>query len=308
MKKYILGIDTSNYKTSVAVTDLEGNIIVNDSKLLEVKKGEKGLRQSEAFFYHSNDLPGMMEKIMKNEEIRANIIAVAVSDKPRPVSGSYMPVFRVGENAAVISSAALGVPLFRFSHQEGHIKAVSNYLKLSNPGRYIAYHLSGGTSEALLIKDQDMEIVGGSRDISLGQLIDRIGVRLGFDFPSGKSMDEIAVRDKIVLNPTGVKITDGYFNLSGLEAQCLRSLDTNLGKAIVPGLFKTLGDLMVNLTDYLSVKYRVDDFVFTGGVSSSEFLRKYVDFKSSKNIYFGDPALSSDNAVGIALLGGEKYA
>jgi len=307
MSKYILGIDTSNYKTSVAVVDLDGNIIVNNSKLLKVKKGDKGLRQSEAFFYHSNDLPFMIKNAMAKDDVMGKVIAVAVSDRPRPVEGSYMPVFKVGENAGLMISSSLGIPLYTFSHQEGHIKAISKYQKIANPNKYIAYHLSGGTSEALLI-DDDITIVGGSKDISLGQLIDRVGVKLGYEFPAGKRMDEIAVKEKIKLNPTGVKLDDGYFNLSGLETQCMKALDAKLDTAIVPGLFKTLGDLMVNLTDYLSVKYQVYDFVFTGGVSSSEFLRKYVDYKSSKNIYFGDPLLSSDNAVGIALLGGEKYA
>ena len=45
-----LGIDTSNYKTSVAVTSSEGEIIFNSQSFLKVKEGQRGLRQSEALF------------------------------------------------------------------------------------------------------------------------------------------------------------------------------------------------------------------------------------------------------------------
>ena len=52
-----LGIDTSNYKTSLAVVDKTGEVLFNYQKFLDVKPGEKGLRQSEAFFQHVQKLP-----------------------------------------------------------------------------------------------------------------------------------------------------------------------------------------------------------------------------------------------------------
>ncbi|MBK5253024.1 MAG: O-sialoglycoprotein endopeptidase [Peptostreptococcaceae bacterium] len=303
-KDLILGIDTSNYKTSIAVVDYDGNILVNDSKLLDVPKGEKGLRQSDAFFKHSNDLPNMLFKVLNDEEIRKNIKRVSVSTRPRSVEGSYMPVFRAGENAAVIMSSALGVPLRRFSHQEGHIKAIKEYSDIKNKDKFIAYHLSGGTTEALLVNNGKIEIIGGTKDIAIGQLIDRVGVKLGMDFPAGKEMDKIATCNEALINPTAVRLDEGFFNLSGIETQCMKAIEGNLANEMIPGMFKAIAELLINETKYLSDRYLINDFIFTGGVSSSEFIRSYLPGKVEANIYFGAPELSGDNAVGIALLGG----
>ncbi|NLY81213.1 MAG: hypothetical protein GX078_00340 [Clostridiales bacterium] len=303
-KDLILGIDTSNYKTSIAVVDYAGNILVNDSKLLPVPKGEKGLRQSDAFFKHSNDLPLMIYKVLNEKGLRENIKRVSVSISPRSVDGSYMPVFRAGENAAVILASSLGVPLRRFSHQEGHIKAIKEYTEIKDKNKFIAYHLSGGTTEALLIENDNIKIIGGTKDISIGQLIDRIGVKLGMDFPAGKEMDELAIKNDAIINPTPIRLNDGYFNLSGVETQCMKAIDQNFGMEIIPGLFNAISQLLVYETKYLSDKYLISDFIFTGGVSSSEYIRNYLPGKVDANLFFGAPELSGDNAVGIALLGG----
>ena len=182
-----LGIDTSNYKTSVAVVDAEGNILYNHQKLLEVKSGERGLRQSEALFQHVQRLPGVIEEALQSEGIRTRIGSVSVSSRPRPVDGSYMPVFTAGMGYARAVAAALDVPLQEFSHQEGHIEAVKHYSEMAELDKLICFHFSGGTTEAVLVDKHDgiFEIVGGSRDLAYGQVLDRLGVALGHAFPCG---------------------------------------------------------------------------------------------------------------------------
>ena len=61
MGELILGIDTSNYRTSVALVNDRGEILYNHRELLEVPEGKKGLRQSEAFFQHVMRLPDALE-------------------------------------------------------------------------------------------------------------------------------------------------------------------------------------------------------------------------------------------------------
>ena len=62
----ILGIDTSNYKTSVALIQRDGTVIHDLRRLLRVKQGEKGLRQSAALFQHIENLPSMIEEAFKD--------------------------------------------------------------------------------------------------------------------------------------------------------------------------------------------------------------------------------------------------
>ena len=191
-----LGFDTSNYTTSVAAFD--GAAGDNVSRLLPVKAGELGLRQSEALFSHIKRLPELSDRLFAHLD-RTKIQAVGVSTRPRAVEGSYMPCFLAGESQAKVLASVLHVPLVAFSHQQGHIAAV-----LWSAGRldllgseFLAWHLSGGTTELLHVRSTtdgeiDCEKIGGTTDISAGQLIDRTGQLLGLDFPAGKALDALA--------------------------------------------------------------------------------------------------------------------
>ena len=83
----VIGIDTSNYTTSIAYFD--GVSGVNCSRLLPVKPGELGLRQSDAVFAHTKSLPDLSGRLFSNAEV-GKITAVGVSTRPRAVEGSYM--------------------------------------------------------------------------------------------------------------------------------------------------------------------------------------------------------------------------
>lgn len=326
-KDLVLGIDTSNYTTSLAITDINGKIITDRRKILTVKQGERGLRQSHALFQHMENLPEMLIALFGDTD-RNRIGAVAASGRPRPVEGSYMPVFKAGVNYGKVMAAGLGVPFFEFSHQEGHLEAVRRHSGLSEEPEYLAYHLSGGTCEILHVKNRSIGILGGSRDLSFGQVIDRIGVALGMDFPAGQEMDRIALkhRDKLAASDgTNQKAgallktipIDGLeINLSGLETQCQRELQKGAdAEALIFELFRNISTCMCRLTEKAVSETGCDRILFTGGVSASGFIRdeirRYFNKKTPQNrnpmlIVFGDPALSSDNAVGVAFLGGNE--
>ncbi|MBQ2094548.1 MAG: hypothetical protein II474_01475, partial [Firmicutes bacterium] len=194
MRKLVLGLDTSNYTTSAAVTDAETREILADERiLLRVKPGEKGLRQSDALYQHWNNLPVLLERILP--AYGGEIGVIAASEKPRAQDGSYMPVFTAGVNAARILAAQTGARLCFCSHQEGHIRAAALSYRadpdLMEP--LLCAHLSGGTLELVLRRgDGSCEVVGGTKDISYGQLLDRMGVDLGYPFPAGKTIDDLA--------------------------------------------------------------------------------------------------------------------
>ncbi len=324
MKELYLGIDTSNYRTSVAAVDKEGTVLLQNAVLLDVPAGKRGLRQSEAFFMHSNRLPGYIEELFRSTD-PANIKAVGVSERPRRVEGSYMPCFLAGVNAAREIAAALKVPVYCFSHQEGHAAAVMESEGKTAASRTLFFHLSGGTTEALICspdaKGYSMDIVGGSRDISAGQLFDRFGVAMGMPFPSGKYLDDIAFRtlekngfDVRKTEKTGVipklKNDEGYFNLSGTETRLMRYAETQDGisaEAVTAELFSSVSELIIKAARYLSEKYSADNIYMAGGVASSRTFRAIARKNGSADIHFGAPELSGDNAVGVALLAKRKY-
>lgn len=319
MNKLFLGIDTSNYKTSIAVTDEERRIVSSRSEFLEVEQGKCGLRQSVAFFKQTNALPPFFEDLFSKVS-PADIRAIAVSDAPRRISGSYMPVFTAGTNAAKILASALGTDLYTFSHQEGHIAAAVSTLDIKEDEEFIFFHLSGGTTECLLCSKRDghydTEIIGGTLDISIGQLFDRIGVKAGYAFPAGKYLDEMASGASVEELPCKIQIKDGYFNLSGIETQMCNAVGE--GKLdLIPGLFRRISELLFDDALFLSEKYDIDRICISGGVASSdtirndisELVRKHKSTPGTQDvdIMFGSKALSGDNSVGISLLGGRAY-
>lgn len=298
----ILGIDTSNYKTSVAITDRDGNVVCDCRELLRVKNGERGLRQSEALFQHINIIPELIEKAMKNNT-GASIGAVSVATRPRPVEGSYMPVFKAGESIGRSIASSLGVDLFEFSHQEGHIEAVKFYSKFNKEDEFLCYHLSGGTCELLKIKNGEIEIIGGSKDISFGQLIDRIGVGLGLNFPAGEELDKRAANECKSDIFKRIEADGLWFNLSGIETKAARNLDE---PGLVPELFERISELLIRVTEKAVRETKINNVIFTGGVAESRYLRSAICNKFDGNVVFGKNNLSSDNAVGISLLGGKR--
>jgi N6-L-threonylcarbamoyladenine synthase len=299
----ILGIDTSNYTTSVAV--VENDCLIYDKRqILNVKLGEKGLRQSEALFQHINNLP-----VLLNSSFVRDISGVCVSVKPRPIQESYMPVFRAGESIADSISYALGVPVFKTSHQEGHIEAAMRSIDFKY-SEFIALHLSGGTSEVLKVEksnDYEIDILGGTKDISVGQFIDRIGVAIGQEFPAGKFIDEMALNAKSTTIRIPSKVEGYYFNFSGQETQCLKYLNQGYDKEEVAYsamlcACKTLEKLFLNITKNFNLP-----IILLGGVASSNFIKAYFKNKFQNILFFSEPLYASDNAVGTAYIGNEKY-
>ena len=308
-RRLSIGIDTSNYKTSVAAVDERGNILCNLQRYLQVRKGERGLRQSVALFQHVNNLPELIESCMSSLG-DGRIDCVCASSRPRPVAGSYMPVFNAGVSAARMLAAALKVPYRQFSHQEGHIEAVRFFSPLKEEDRFLSFHFSGGTTEALLVDGEAISLAGGTKDISFGQLLDRVGVTLGMAFPCGEEMDEIVLRggtEEIDNILPRIKCSDGFINLSGIETKCQRLAAETERAQLIRMLFFRIAEAVCTMTEQMTEKFGVRSVLFAGGVSSSRFLRCYVEDRLNKlEYYFGEPALSTDNAVGVALLGGKQ--
>lgn len=310
--RYHLGIDTSNYTTSIGVIDEYNNIILDLRKVLDVKKGKKGLRQQEAVFQHVNNLPKLIDSMANKIDLN-KIYSISCSYGPRNIEGSYMPVFKVGKGQAIIISKLLNVKYFEFSHQEGHIGAgiINNQLK--NLNKFLTLHVSGGTTELLLVSREEnkmsIKIIGGTLDISVGQLIDRIGVELGLKFPCGKEMDRISKRgEKLKINiPLSIK-NNTWFNLSGMENYfkgLLHNSSYNL-EDILATFFAVISSNLMEIIISSSRIYGINDILITGGVSSNTIIReKLKKGLVVKNIvpYFPNVELCTDNAIGIAYLG-----
>lgn len=302
-----LGIDTSNYTTSCALYE-NGNV-VQKKLLLPVKDGEKGLRQSDAVFHHTARLWPLVEELLNGE--KREIDAIGVSEKPRDAEGSYMPCFLVGANAARCIGAALGKPVFGFSHQSGHIMAALYSAKKTElvSQKFIAFHVSGGTTEMLLVSPDtqrafDVEIIGETLDLNGGQAVDRAGVMLGLKFPCGKELEKLALQSEKTFNPK-ICVKDGNCSLSGLENKC-NSMHKNGESAedIARFCLDFVGKTIEKMTEYALEKYGNLPLVYAGGVMSNSIIRKRITDKFGA--FFAEPDFSCDNAAGVAILAAMK--
>ena len=296
-----LGIDTSNYTTSAAIwrTDGSGH---NSSQLLTVKPGELGLRQNEALFQHTKNLPERFREL-KGLGYLSDIAAIGASTRPRAVEGSYMPCFLAGASQGETLAETLDVPFFSFSHQQGHIAAVcwsAGKLELLDQP-ILAWHLSGGTTELLLVTPENgnvqAERIGGTTDISAGQLIDRTGQYLHLDFPSGKALDELAAASE-KNDRFRVKLNELNFSFSGVENKVQKMVEERLEpENIARFALETIASLVRRATDQAKLRYPGLPVLCSGGVASNAILRRYLN-----DAVFSAPAYATDNAMGTAVL------
>ena len=314
-KECFVGFDTSNYTTSIAVCDAEGKVIANLKTPLPVKEGERGLRQSDAVFAHVKNLPELCDRLGQIIE-GYTVAGVGVSSRPRSVDGSYMPCFLSGLAAAHSFAAAVGAPVVEFSHQDGHVMAALYSSGASEEllGKdFLAFHVSGGTTEMLLARPSDelfsLALVGQTADVNAGQLIDRTGVMMGIKFPCGATLEALA-KDfcgKVQKPRVVVRENDGMIecNLSGVE-NIAKTMYEKEGDAscIAAHVFMCIEATLGRMAEMAIEKYGEMPVLFAGGVMSNKLMREALTkrFKA----YFAEPEFSADNAAGISLLCREK--
>lgn len=336
-----LGIDTSNYTTSAAVYDSENNRMIHRRRLLPVKEGQLGLRQSDAVFHHTQQFYQVYSQLAGEIPLK-NICAVGVSSKPRSVENSYMPCFTVGVNIANVIAETLGVPVYEFSHQEGHMAAA--VYSCGKPellfGDFLGFHLSGGTTEVLLVKCSgglinSIDIAAETLDLNAGQVIDRAGVAMGLGFPCGKELEALAKsfyenitdylspeeckraglltesqsrkavsKKKLFSIKTALK--EGNCCLSGVENKCQLMLRRGESKEKTAAYcLAYIEETLVEMTDHVLKKYGSMPLLYAGGVMSNSIIRERIEreFKCC----FASPEFSSDNGAGAAYLAGIRH-
>lgn len=311
-----LGIDTSCYTTSVALcsaaTGAADGPFFQQRQLLSVEQGARGLRQSEALFQHVSRLPQLLETLCRARP-QLRIVAVCASVRPRPQDESYMPVFRAGAGMARGIAAAMGVPCYETSHQEGHLRAARVGADMPQGSPYLAMHLSGGTTELLAVRDGQITLLGGTRDLHAGQLIDRVGVALGLAFPAGPALESLAARGRAQGRLTAaLQGMDCHF--SGAEAQAMRWIEG--GDVPREDIAAELFDCVARTVSRMLLKgleaAPCEAALLGGGVASASLLREEIRARVAKRnrgvtVHFARPELAGDNAVGTGLIGIERW-
>ncbi|MCQ2417672.1 MAG: peptidase M22 [Oscillospiraceae bacterium] len=310
-----LGIDTSNYTTSCALYDTETRQMLQRKRLLPVPEGHVGIRQSDAVFHHTRQLPELMEQLAEDAGGVIAPDAVSVSVSPRNTEGSYMPCFLAGLGAARVLAASLGVPLHKTSHQTGHILAAlysADCLHwLDNPDQpFLAFHVSGGTTDCVkCFPDKEhilrIEPESESMDLKAGQAIDRVGLMLGLCFPCGPQLEQLAMQSNSEAHMQ-VKLKNGYCSLSGLQNQCEAMVNKQVPPAdIAAYCLYSIAAVIKAMTIAAEKKHGNIPVLYAGGVMSDILIQNQLK-KLPLKTAFAEPAFSCDNAAGIAIYGARR--
>ncbi|WP_245926194.1 O-sialoglycoprotein endopeptidase [Sulfoacidibacillus thermotolerans] len=309
----VLGIDTSNYTTSLCLLDESGQIAFEQRQVLEVPLGEQGLMQSAALFQHVSNLPELFSSARRKLG-SYQILGVGVSSRPRKVTGSYMPVFKAGYLAAQSVAFGAHVPLIETSHQSGHLMAgiVTAKMTLSEGETFLALHLSGGTTDVLSVKrvqsDFEVEVLTSSRDLHIGQYVDRIGVKLGLSFPAGKQLEQLAKEwgdQDLPLIPSAVH--NGSPSFSGPLSAAERLLQKGVPRAaIAASVQRSIATTLEKMLRHAFATTGLRRALLVGGVASNQYIsdrlkkRLGISEEAHSSLYFCDPHYASDNAFGVA--------
>lgn len=316
---YCIGIDTSNYTTSLAVVDSSMSLIYEGRKMLEVPSGKRGLRQSEAHFQHTHNIPLLLKECFNSIDPK-NAVCICASSRPRNDDDSYMPVFTAGVNTAKILGCALKLPVFEISHQENHIIAGMWSSKHKFNSCFIAYHISGGTTELLRVtKDKHFNIkqIGGSSDLKAGQFIDRVGVAMGLSFPCGQEMDNLCGKYSTTTLAVPVSVSGSYASFSGPETYLQKYISAGIindeqKASISRGTFECISKSVEKTVLNILAENEYNELLLVGGVTSNRIIRDYLNNsimlkQANIKVIFSEARFSPDNAVGTAVYGMESF-
>jgi N6-L-threonylcarbamoyladenine synthase len=351
----ILGLDTSNYTTSAAVLGVadagfgavgtgfsttgasfdtvgagfdtadalfeNGAPLRQAKRLLPVKPGDLGLRQSDALFHHEKQLPEILRELFSNGAGQPDTIGgsekpdvIGVSTKPRNIEGSYMPCFLAGESLADSMAAVYGSKVYKTSHQVGHILSAlyaADRLDLTRE-TFAAFHISGGTTDMLLCSPSDellinCEQISGSADLKAGQLIDRVGVMLGLQFPCGRELEKLAVKFQGKLPNFKIAQNADNYCFSGAQNICEKMHRDGVSpEKIAAYVISYIGEA-ISLMIKKHLPEGVKTILFCGGVMSDKLIQNALAASFSElDLIFTPPEFSCDNAVGAAVFAAIK--
>ena len=304
----VLGIETSCDDTSMGVVE-NGRLISmarTSSEEFHIRYG--GVVPEIAARKHLELFPFVLKEVLEEGKLKLkDIEGISVTFGPGLV-GSLL----VGTELAKTISFFLEVPFIGVNHLEGHIYSIFFEYNIDFP--FLTLLISGGHTEIIMVQDHlKYKIIGTTLDDACGEIIDKIGRKLGFSYPAGKELDKLALRG----NPNKYNFTlprfkdikrKFSFSFSGMKTQALNIINSKdfVIEDLVSSLFRGISEELLDRVRLVSKETGITNISVVGGVSASEFLRERFKKERGLNFYFPSPKFSTDNGAMIALVG-EEY-
>ncbi len=321
MNVTILGIESSCDDTSAAIIE-NGYILSNKLADQQVHKQYGGVVPELASRAHQqNIVPVVQAALLDAGKTVNDLHAISYTRGP-----GLMGALLVGSSFAKGLSLSLKIPLIEVNHLHAHILSlfINRY---GNPARFPSFPflcllVSGGHTQLVIMKSHlDMEIIGQTIDDAAGEAFDKCAKLLDLPYPGGPMIDKYAALgnpDAFKFSKARVKGLD--FSFSGLKTSFLYFLRDRV-KTDPDFITKNRNDLCASvqraIVESLTLKLAeasqitgIKRVTLAGGVSANSGLRQSVAVLGTAqgwDVYFPEPAYTTDNAAMIAVAGYYKY-
>lgn len=330
----ILGIESSCDETAAAVVEDGARVLSSVvASQLDVHAKYGGVVPELASREHLRSIVPVVRQALDNANTKLeDLSAVAVTAGPGLV-GALL----VGVTYAKALCFSRGIPLIAVNHVEGHIYAV--LLQAKERGEEIelpalALIVSGGHTHLFAMEEWGhYRLLGKTRDDAAGEAYDKVAKLLGFGYPGGPVIDQLASFG----NPGAVRFTlakmkgnELDFSFSGLKTAVLRwTQQRDLSGEIQARRELLKRKPQPNKEDWLDVtpvatldllasfqhtvieellrralvsaeEIGAESIIISGGVSCNSGLQAAMRKKAEVPVFFPSTGLSTDNAAMIA--------
>lgn len=311
----VLGIETSCDETAAAVVrggvEILSNVVASQ---MDSHKRFGGVVPEVASRHHVEQITFIIEEALADAGVKASDLdAVAVTQGPGLV-GALL----IGVNAAKAFAFAHNLPLIPVHHIAGHIYANRLIRQLEFP--LLSLVVSGGHTELIYMEEHGTyEVIGETRDDAAGEAYDKVARTLGFPYPGGPHLDELAARaEKAIEFPRAWLEEGSYdFSFSGLKSAVINTLhnaeqrgETISKDEVAAGFQESVVDVLVTKTVRAAKAYDVEQVLVAGGVAANRGLRDRLAREFSQpgtELLIPPLKLCTDNAAMIAAAGTIEY-
>jgi len=305
MTDIILGIETSCDDTAVALVDSNGQVLSSVvSSQLDVHNAFGGIYPEFAARAHiSSILPTVHEAFLRANIKPEQIKAIGVTRGPGLISSVL-----VGLNTAVGLGIGWNKPVIGINHLRGHLRSADLEQQRVKYPAVILLVSGGHTFLAYMESATNIQMLGSTRDDSVGETYDKVGRMLGLGYPGGPAVDKLAAKGNPTINfPRPLLKTGFEFSFSGLKSAVSRYLDAceePVFEDVAASFVQAVMEVLVTKSKLALKTFPVKSFAIVGGVAASPQLRATATQLCQKmQVELSLPPIkwSTDNAAMIAL-------
>ncbi len=306
MSNLILGIETSCDDTAIGIVDEHGNVISSViSSQIDIHNQFGGVYPEFAAREHILSIIPTIDETFKKSNIQlSDIKAIGVTRGPGLI-GSLL----VGINTAIGLGISWNKPVIGINHLRGHIRSADLEMKRVNYPATILLVSGGHTILAYMKSVTEIEILGSTKDDSVGETYDKVARMLDLGYPGGPIVDKLAKDGKATIPFPKPIINEGFdFSFSGLKSAVARYIEKNpdniCKNTIAASFVQSVLDVIITKSRKALLLNPSKSFIIVGGVAASPQIREQAQILCDElNVELCLPPLkwSTDNGAMIAL-------